>query len=257
MNEKIGQAADLLARLRLRKDGAEPPIRELPEAVRPTDMDEAYAIQAALNARLASALGPVRGWKIGLTSKVMQEYIGHPSPAAGALYERQIRTSPAKLVWADYRRLGLECEIAVRLKSDLKAGDDPLAAVGDAMCSVEVVEERFEDFKIASFASMVADDFFTQGVVLGEGRPVGELPDLRALRGGFHVDGAPPEAVGEGSAILGHPMNALGWLAELWGVVPAGAVVSLGSVVKTIYPPAGTHVKAEFEELGAVELEIV
>lgn len=257
MNIAIGQAAELLAKMRLRQDGAAPPIPDLPEAIRPADMDAAYAVQAEVNRRLAPMLGPVKGWKIGLTSKVMQDYIGHPTPAAGALYEREIVETPTKLVWADHRRLGLECEIAVRLARDLKAGGDALAAVGEVMCSVEVVEERFEDFKVAAFPSMVADDFFTRGVILGAAKAPGDLPDLATLKGGFSVNGAAPEVMGDGAAILGHPMNALSWLAELKGVVPAGALVSLGSVVKTIYPVAGTAVRAEFSGLAPVELEIV
>ena len=64
-----------------------------------------------------------------------------------------------------------------------------------------------------------------------------------------------------GYAILGHPLNALAWLADhvaaRGGRLEAGAVVTLGSVVKTIYPEAGTRIEAVFDHLSPVTLEIV
>ena len=80
------------------------------------------------------------------------------------------------------------------------------------------------------------------------------------MSGGFGIDGAPPVETGSGTAILGHPLNALAWLADhvaaRGGRLDAGAVVSLGSVVKTIYPSAGTRFQAGFDRLAPVTLEI-
>lgn len=257
--ERIPAAAEALANLRIRR-GIVPPIPDLPAAIRPRSLDEAYQVQAKLAELLeAEGFGPVAGWKIGLTAKVMQDYIGLDHPAAGAMHVSEMRESGAMLRLADMRKLGLECEIAVRLSSDLAPGGDAAAAVGTVMTSIEVVEERFEDFRTASKESMIADDFFSRGCVLGEEASLEEVGDLKTLSGGFSVNGAPPEFTGEGAAILGDPLTALGWLAGLKaaeGGLKAGMVVTLGSVVKTIYPETGQVIEAQFNRLAPVTVFI-
>lgn len=258
MTDRTEAAADYLARLRLR-EGMAPPIDDLPADVRPRDLTEAYAVQSALRTRLAPRLGAVAGWKIGCTSRVMQDYLGVDHPCMGTLFAGQLRHGAATLRAADYRKLGLECEIAVRMAADVGPGEDPAAAVGAVMCSVEIVEERFADFAVCAKESLVADDFFSMGCVLGEARALADLPDLRTLRGGFAVNGE-DIATGLGAAIYGDPLDALRWLAEARapeGGLRAGEVATLGSVVKTIYPRAGDRVEARFEGLGVVNIEVV
>ena len=66
--------------------------------------------------------------------------------ASGKIYDPL--NGLADLKAGHYRKLGLECEIAVRLERDLSAGQDPRAAVGGVMTSVEIVEERFADSEV-------------------------------------------------------------------------------------------------------------
>lgn len=258
MTERVEQAAMYLAQLRLR-DGIAAPIDDLPEAFRPADLPEAYAVQARLRDRLSSQLGAVTGWKIGCTSEVMQTYLGVDHPCMGTLFADQLHHRSATLKATSYRKLGLECEIAVRLAHDLMPGGDAVAAIGAVMCSVEIVEERFSDFSKCAKESLVADDFFSMGCVLGEDHALAELPDLKTLSGGFTVNGE-AGAMGLGAAIYGDPLDALRWLAEARaseGGLKAGEVATLGSVVKTIYPQAGDRVEARFDALGGVVIEVV
>ena len=266
--EAVEAAADLLADLRLRANGRDAQLPDLPEGLRPDDMDDAYRVQEALRGRLAKrGLGPVAGWKIGCTSPVMREYLGVPHPCMGTLYAKGVQRGTARLRHADFFRPGLECELAVQLRADLPAregGHDAGSvrpAVAGAMTSVEIVDERFEDFRRAGAASLTADDFFSAGCVLGADRPITVLPDLATLEGGFRVNGAKPEATGTGAAILGHPLAALAWLADLRAAQGAplreGQVVTLGSVVKTIHPGPGTVVEAVFTGLPPVRIEVV
>ncbi len=255
---RIEAAAGHLADLRLRRNGMLPPIEDLPDAIRPRSVTEAYAVQHHLRGLLANNLGPVAGWKIGCTTEVMQTYLNVDHPCMGTLFASQVHQRAASLRAADYRRLGLECEIAVRLSADLSPGDDPAQAIAAVMCSVEIVEERFTDFSRCARESLIADDFFSRGCVLGPDMPLASLPDLAALTGGFTVNGIDGSR-GQGAAILGHPLTALTWLAEARspeGGLKAGEVVTLGSVVKTIYPEAGDRVMASFDGLGSVEIDI-
>ncbi len=263
----INAAASLLADLRLRANGRDAQLDELPEDCRPQTLDDAYAIQDALRALLAErGLGDPVGWKIGCTTPVMQAYLSIPHPCAGTLYRTTLYDGQATLRAADFFQLGLECEIAVRLAADIDAragghdADSVAPAVGGVMASVEIVDHRFRDFETASTASLVADDFFSVGCAIGAARPLEALGDLSALTGGFRIDGASPEQEGQGAAILGHPLNALAWLADhlasRGGHLKAGEVVTLGSVVKTIYPRAGNSIEARFEGLSPVTLRI-
>ncbi len=263
----VQAAAEVLADLRIRAGGGQAQLADLPAACRPGSLDEAYAIQDALRPLLDSrGLGPQVGWKIGCTTPVMQSYLNIDHPCAGTLYRATAYRGRASLKADDFFQLGLECEIAVRLSTDLGGRDgghgqqSVAAAVGGVMTSVEIVDHRFRDFSIVATPSLVADDFFSVGCVLGAARPLEDLGDLAALSGGFGIDGAPPAETGSATAILGHPLSALAWLADhvaaRGGRLEAGAVISLGSVVKTIYPAAGTRVEAVFDRLAPVILEI-
>lgn len=250
-------AAGLLADLRVRAEGAKV-LDDLPEPCRPADLDAAYRVQAALRALLAGrGSGPQAGWKIGCTTAVMQEYLNIPHPCAGTLYRATVFEREARVAAADFFTLGLECEITVRLSADLPGtGHDRTSvagAVGGVMASIEIVEHRFRDFSAAAVESLVADDFFSWGCVVGDAVTPGMLPDLGTLHGGFSVNGAAPVTTGDGSAILGHPLAALAWLANHAGALGtslvAGQVVTLGSVVKTVYPGPGETVVAQFDGL--------
>ena len=261
----IAAAADLLADLRLRRRGRTAPIEDLPEMLRPVDVPEAYRIQSALTERLEAPLGPQVGWKIGCTTPVMQDYLNIRHPCAGALYRDRTYRGETRLAAADYFKLGLECEIAVELATDLPArpgGHDAASvaeAVGRVMASVEIVEHRFTDFARVAAPSLTADDFFSAGCVLGEGVPLDQAGDLSALKGGFIVNGE-RGPTGTGAAILGHPMTALAWLANHAATqsrpLPKGALITLGSVVKTIYPKPGDQVQAKFDTLPPLALTI-
>lgn len=263
----INDAAQILANLRLRANGHTAPLDDLAEACRPATLEDAYIIQDALRIRLTQqGLGGQTGWKIGCTTAVMQEYLDIPHPCAGTLYQATTFDTHASLRAADYFQLGLECKIAVQLAADIRPEDAKHTAetvvqyVGAVMTSVEIVDHRFRDFTIAATPSLVADDFFSVGCVTGDTRALDELGDLTTLIGGFGINGAKPDIQGTGDAILGHPLTALAWLANHLSargqVLRAGHIVTLGSVVKTVYPKAGTTVEAGFDRLAQVTLDI-
>ena len=265
--DAIQSAAALLADLRVRMGGRTAQLDELPDDCRPQTLEDAYDIQDALRGLLEPrGLGPQVGWKIGCTSEVMQRYLGITHPCAGTLYRTTVYGGRAELRAADFFELGLECEIAVRLAADLPprasghSAQTVTAAVGGVMASVEIVDHRFRDFQAVSTPSLVADDFFSVGCVLGPEQRLDELGDLATLTGGFGIDGAPLADRGQGSAILGHPLTALAWLADhliaRGSHLMAGEVVTLGSVVKTIYPKAGTSIEAGFDRLPSVTISV-
>ena len=86
--------------------------------VPPADEAEGYEVQRALHDLLLPNVGPLVGYKIGCTSQVMQDYIGIPHPCGGGVFQKGVHDSGVKLAASDYVRVGVECEIAVRLKRE-------------------------------------------------------------------------------------------------------------------------------------------
>ncbi|MEO0547273.1 MAG: fumarylacetoacetate hydrolase family protein [Pseudomonadota bacterium] len=257
--EKVDETARVLALLRTRGGGYDAPLPDLPKELRPKSLDDAYAIQSALRSQLSDPLGPVAGWKIGCTTEVMQTYLGIDHPCSGTLFSKQVHQREVQLKHSEYFRLGLECEIAVRLSKPLLHGMDVINAIDSVMCSVEIVDERFADFSNCAKETLVADDFFSTGCVIGEPMRLQTVGDLSELEGGFTIDEKSAWR-GLGSAILGNPLRALTWLAEhraAEGGLKAGEIVTLGSVVKTIYPQPGMRIIGGFEGLGSITVEVV
>ncbi|MGF1623900.1 MAG: 2-keto-4-pentenoate hydratase [Alphaproteobacteria bacterium] len=227
--------------------------------LRPADEAAAYAVQAALHRRLVGRDGRQVGWKIGCTTPVMQEFLKIPSPCAGRMRAGGLFQQAADLPAGDYARVGVECEIAVRLSCDLPAAgrpyrpEDVAAAVGAAMAAIEIVDERYVDYRSLDALSLIADDFFHAGCV--HGRPVADVApsELARLRGRMVIDGQEVGS-GLGAEILGDPMNALSWLANSLASgdagLLAGEIVMLGSLVRTHWPGAGASVVVEIERLG-------
>ncbi len=234
-------------------------IDALPDDCRPTTLDDAYAVQAALNARLAAIHGAVCGRKIGCTTPVMQRYLEIAHPCAGALYANRTHAAPATVAYADHWRPGVECEIAVRLDKALPAGDAPYdreavaAAVEACMAAIEIVDDRYEDFRALDTPTLIADDFFSAGAVLGPAVAAWRGVDLAAAGGTMAINGAAVGA-GTGADVMGHPFEALTWLANHTAAsgrpLAAGDVVLTGSVVETKWVEPGDTVLVAIEGLG-------
>jgi 2-oxo-3-hexenedioate decarboxylase/2-keto-4-pentenoate hydratase len=191
----------------------------LPDACRPATLDEAYMVQAALNERLSSVLGSVCGRKIGCTTPVMQRYLEIAHPCAGALYRNRTYEGAVTVPFADYWRPGVECEIAVRMAHALPADAAPYdqtavaAAVESCMAAIEIVDDRFEDFRAFDTPTLIADDFFSAGCVHGTPVKAWRDLDLTALRGAMTINGA-EVGTGISADVMGHPLSALTWLAN-------------------------------------------
>ena len=253
--EAIEQAVALYTDARQRRKR----IALLPEACRPGTLDEAYALQAALNERLAETQGAVCGRKIGCTTPVMQRYLEIAHPCAGALYAGRVYDAPAQVAHAELWRPGVECEIAVRLGRSLPAEAAPFdraavaAAVAACMAAIEIVDDRYDDFRALDTPTLIADDFFSAGAVIGPPVTAWQGVDLAAARGAMTINDTQVGA-GTGADVMGHPFEALTWLANHAAAsgrpLVAGDVVLTGSVVETKWVEAGDRVHVAIEGLG-------
>jgi 2-keto-4-pentenoate hydratase len=209
----------------------------------------------------AAGRGEQAGHKIGCTTPVMQAFLGIPHPCAGGVLASTVWHGDTEVPFASYVRPGVECELAVRLGEDLPHTEAPFdrarirRAVAAVMASIELVDDRYVDYPSLDAYTLIADDFFGAGCVLGEERRDWRDIDLGAVLGRMTINGV---AVGEGHGrdILGDPMAALQWLdddmARRDRGLRAGSFVSLGSVVATQWVAEGDRVVVEYPELGRV-----
>ena len=122
------------------------PYRNLPDALRPASIAQAYAAQEAYYRLAEPTYGPVAGAKIATTTKVMQRLMGIDHPCGGAIFSRTIHQSPATLRAADFVNLRIESEIALKLGADLPASGAPWTrqtvapAVASALPAFELIE---------------------------------------------------------------------------------------------------------------------
>ncbi|MFY9951978.1 2-keto-4-pentenoate hydratase [Bradyrhizobium sp.] len=228
----------------------------------PKEEADGYLIQRAVHDLLLPYAGAIVGYKIGCTSPVMQRYLDIPHPCGGGVFEKSVHDSGVALQAADYVRVGVECEIAVRLARDLAPSEEPFTAewVGEAVDAyypaIEIVDDRYIKWETLGAPTLVADDFFAAGCVLGGPVARSAAPDLLRVAGRALINGT-EAGRGTGADVLGHPHNALAWLANHLAAegrgLHAGQIVLTGSLVKTIWLNAGDHVVMELEGLGRVE----
>jgi 2-keto-4-pentenoate hydratase len=232
--------------------------------VPPGDEAMGYQVQRALHDLLLPHVGPLVGYKIGCTSQVMQDYMRIDHPCAGGVFQKGVHESRAKLAASDYVRVGVECEIAVRLKRDLAASEAPFTAewVEEAVeayhPAIEIVDDRYVKWETMGAPTLIADDFFAAGCVLGPAVARSTVPDLRTVVGRAILNGE-EASKGTGADVLGHPHNALAWLANHLAAegrgLHAGQIVLTGSLVKTLWLKAGDKVRMQLAGLGTVEAE--
>ncbi|MFT4585543.1 MAG: 2-keto-4-pentenoate hydratase [Gammaproteobacteria bacterium] len=227
---------------------------------------DAYAIQTALVefelAHLDIAIA-IAGYKIGLTSPRMQALLNIDSPIAGVVFGNRIHHSNVEIARRDYVNLGIECEIAVRLGRDLAPQSEQfdfasVASAVDAVCpAFELVDDRSADYAITDIGSLIADNSWNAGVVLGEWQT--QWSDLDKLEGIVSRNGEVLDR-GRGADVLGHPFIALQWLANHLRTgtrgLKIGDIIATGSIVPTRVPTTDETCSFVAGELGSVTVVI-
>jgi len=229
----------------------------------PASISDAYDIQERYVALLRGTHGDAVGYKVGLTSAPMQAFCRIDHPIAGVVLASRLHQSGAAVRRSDFGRLGLEFEIAVRIKSDVPVTGAPCTAETiaphiDGICAaVELVDDRSADYASLDVLSLVADNSWNGGIVLSEFAR--RWPDLEGVLGRATKDRV---AIGEGHGrdILGHPFNSVAWLAtqlhSRGASLKAGQVVMTGSVMKTVFPEEAAGYRFDLEQIGFVEVQV-
>lgn len=243
------------------------PLDLMEQGFAPRSEAEAYEVQRVYLEGLAATRGARGGFKIAYTSAVMRESRGIKAPCIGGLFAAEILDSPAELRAADYVSPAIECEVGIRLASEVGVGGAPWTResiaphVEAVMTAFEVVDQlpaRAPAGTDPALAGIVTN-ISGAGAVLGPAVRDWESIDLAGARGVMSING---EQVGEGrgSDVMGHPLEALVWLAnslaERGESIPAGALVITGSIIPPTPLAAGDSATISVEGLGDAQLSI-
>jgi 2-keto-4-pentenoate hydratase len=223
------------------------------------DIEDSYRISQLVTELKLTAGRTVKGHKVGLTSKAMQQMSGATEPDYGTLTDDWIVPEGSTIDMSRLNRPLVEMEIAFVLKRELSGpginAADVIQATDFVLPAIEIVDSRYRGRGPNMLVDSVADAAWCGLVVLG-GRPA-RLTDLDIRREGatLYKNGIIEES-GVGSAVMGNPVNAVVWLANklaTFGVtMAAGSVVLSGSFVKAIPFAAGDTITALFNTLGDV-----
>ncbi|HQY14947.1 MAG: 2-keto-4-pentenoate hydratase [Ilumatobacteraceae bacterium] len=238
-------------------------ISPLTEAYPEIDVVDAYGIQLLnINKRLeAGAL--VRGHKVGLSAKAMQQMLGVHEPDYGHLLDDMFVDEGASIPIGRFCQPRAEIEVAFVLGRRLEGPGvtiaDVMRATDYVLPSIEIVDSRVADWKI-KIQDTIADNASSAALVLG-GRPT-RLHDIDpALIGATLRKNGEIVETGCSGAVLGNPAIAVAWLANKvaqFGVaLEPGHVIMPGSCTRMIPVVAGDHVRADFDGLGHVAVRFV
>lgn len=223
---------------------------------------DAYQISLYLLKRRIAEGERVIGKKIGVTSKPVQDMLGVHQPDFGFLTDRMLVAdgSCISLAKAGLIQPRAEGEIAFVLNKDLRGPGITAEQVLDATDYVspcfEIVDSRIRDWKI-KIEDTVADNASCGVFVIGKARIAARALDLAAVKmdidkNGVHV------ASGLGSAVQGHPANAVAWLANTLGEfgIPflAGEIILSGSLAPLLPAVAGDRFEMRLAGIGAASV---
>jgi 2-oxo-3-hexenedioate decarboxylase len=226
----------------------------------PIDLATAYAI-AALGADLRG--GTRVGRKIGFTNRTIWDRYGVHHPIWGWMYDDTVKVhgpgDEATIDVSQFVQPRLEPEIVMRLARPVPAG----ATIEAAAAAVEWIAFGYEIVH-THFAGWLfqAADTVIDAALHGASRvgvPHEPWPSMAADLASFsltlHRDGA---AIGEGRGehVLGSPLHALVHLADVIGVVPAGEIITTGTITNAVPIAAGERYHVEIVGLPVQPLAL-
>lgn len=222
-------------------------------------LDLAHAI-CERNIALRLATGErIAGFKVGFTNIPVREKMGLPDSTYGYLLDGMVLASGGPLAMDEFVAPKIETEICFRLGKDLAGPgltiDEVLDATDAVSASFEICDARIRDWK-CPYPDFFADNGFSARIVLsGRWVPVGQVDLLDETvilrRDGDQV------AEGRGEMALGHPANAVAWLAaklsQRGRSLKAGMVVMTGTLTPIIPIVRGASYVGSFSTIGSVE----
>jgi len=227
-------------------------------------IDDAYAVQKELiNAKLAQGRRII-GWKIGLTSRAMQDALKIDTPDSGILFDDMLFENGGTIPKGRFVQPRVEAEIAFVMKADLPNGNvthaDVIAATDYVAPSLEILDTRIlradpKTGKPRVIVDTISDNAANAGIVLGDKQHAIGAHELRWV-GAIVTRNDIVEETGLGAGVQNDPVTGIVWLANRMAAydqhIRAGDVVLSGSFIRPLEAPSGSHIHADYGPFGSV-----
>jgi 2-oxo-hept-3-ene-1,7-dioate hydratase len=245
------------------------PLRHFSRRFPAMTIEDGYAIQREW-VKLELADGRViKGRKIGLTSRAMQQASQINEPDYAPLMDDMFFNSGTDIPFKTFIAPRVEVELAFILGKPLSGPGvtlfDVLNATEWVTPAIEIIDARIEQFDRDTKAprkvfDTISDFAANAGIVLG-GRPVRpDAVDLRWVGALLHKNGV-IEETGLAAAVLNHPATGVAWLANKIALhgekLNAGDVVLAGSFTRPTTAQAGDNFHVDYGPLGSVSFRFV
>ena len=221
-------------------------------------LDDAYRIQLALIRRRQGARRV--GWKVGLTSRAIQQQFGVHEPVFGCLLADGRVDSGHVFRGGALIAPGFENELCIVMGRDLEPGAthaDVAASVARIHPAFEIIETRGDLTRQLALA--LADNAQQKAFVIGPAVERAALTALDAVTVSVRINDR-EVATADGSAVLGHPYNSVTWLAaklaQFGEAVRAGDYIMSGSFTRQFPLAPGDRIEAAFAGIGAVTASV-
>ncbi|MBI5278789.1 MAG: 2-oxo-hepta-3-ene-1,7-dioic acid hydratase [Burkholderiales bacterium] len=231
-------------------------------------IEDGYAVSRAWVAMKVAEGRRVRGHKIGLTSRAMQQSSQIDEPDYGTLLDDMF-FEPGDIPAQRFIAPRVEVELAFVLKHRLQGPDvtaaDVIAATEYVTPAIEIIDARIEQFDRHSKAmrkvyDTISDNAANAGIILGGRRMVPKDVDLPWCGAILRQNGV-VEETGLAAGVQGDPAIGVAWLANKlapWGeCLQAGEVVLAGSFTRPVAAKKGDVFDADYGPLGRFEFRFI
>ena len=264
-DEEINQAAERLDEAeRTRRQ-----IKPLTLTARDMDLDDAYRIQARWIEQKEARGARVSGYKIGLTSRAMQQAMNIDTPDYGVLLDEMRIDNGASVPAGDYLDARIEAEFGFVLKSPLEGDDvtraDVLGATDYIVPALELISARStrtdpDTGYTRNVYDTIADNAANAGYIPGDVHVDPADIDLTWSGALLYLNDV-IEETGLGGGVLGHPAEGIRWVCRRFarhgiGLEPGQFILS-GSFTRPVAVNAGDRIQADYGALGTVAVDFV
>ena len=232
-------------------------------------IEDAYAVQQAWITLKYGVGRTLRGHKVGLTSKAMQNSSQINEPDYGVLLDDMFFEDGSEIPVGRFIVPRLEVELAFILGKRLSGPgctmEDVLKATDFVIPALEIIDARIQQIdtdtgKMRRVTDTISDNAASAGVVMG-GHPVKPMDvDLRWVPALCFRNEIIEES-GVAGAVLNHPANGVVWLANKLGQydvsLEAGQVVLSGSFTRPMTASRGDNFNVDFGHLGSIACRFV
>ena len=227
-------------------------------------ISDAYSIQSTWMQMKQRRGRSVAGYKIGLTSRVMQKVMGIDEPDYGMLLDDMVYENGAQIEASRFLDPRIEVELAFFLKERLKGSEltleDVLAATDYVLPALELIAARTyrihpETGYKRTVLDTISDNAANGGVITGGNAVNPKDIDLRWIGAMMSKNGVIEES-GVSGAVLNHPANGIVWLAKKYAqhgiALEPGQIILAGSFTRPIKVTKGDTISVDFNELGVL-----